>query len=505
MNRMEPINDILILGAGTAGWMSAAYLSAATHNHDVRLRVVSSRRIGTIGVGEATTPALTAFIRAIELNENILIDEAYSTYKLGIRFERWRGTGHVFTHPFGLCGGHIDGLDLAHFLTRRHAPDVDNSGGYEAFSLQRTAIDGSRAPHGDVGPSPMTQTGAYAFHIDADRFASVLERHCLARGVVHTDAQVTGVEPDGAGGVAAVTLDTGERVAADLFVDCTGFRGLLIEEALKDPWVDYSDRLFVDRALAGPTSASRDPAPVTLAVAHGAGWGWTIPLTHRTGRGHVYSSAHQSDADAAADFARTGVDPADTRPLRLRIGKRTRAWRGNVLAVGLSGAFLEPLESTGLYLTQRALELFVAHLPDRAMSPALARAFNAEFDAVVEEARDIVQLHYVLADRPEPFWRDAIAAPRSTALDDLIALYDEMGLVSPHRRSFFKEPSIHFIMRGNGRVPRRAHPQAARADPAAIHKVFAAIREQNRAVVASLPSHGAYLRSVIATGVTTPP
>lgn len=497
--RSGPLRSILIVGGGTAGWMAAAFLGRVLRRHRTRVTLVESPDIGTIGVGEATIPSLVAFIRALGLDEAEFMRRCGATYKLGIRFVDWVGPGRDSWHMFGLAGARPAGHDLFHFWFRQRLADEEPRS-YPDYSVHALLAAAEKAPRPVAGSSTIIDQGTYAYHVDAGLFAQYLREVATAGGVAHLYGQVAEVVRDEAGDIRHVDIGGGRTLEADFFVDCTGFRGVLAEEALGDRWIDWSDRLLCDRAVVMPLPAGPDMPSYTRSTASEAGWMWRIPLSHRTGCGYVHSSAHTDEERAAETLIRVAdlkrARTADPRFLRMRIGRRTSFWTRNCLAVGLASGFVEPLESTGLHIVSKALELFLDYLPDRAGSETLRRAFNRRMGDLYDEIRDFIILHYLVAGRTEPFWRDA----RSVALPDSLAatleLYDEAGRIEPRPDSCFADTNWYYILAEAGRLPRRAAAPADLAPPAEIRALLDGIVKRNAAFAAQMPPHAAVIAAL---------
>ncbi len=499
MEHRGDLNSLLIVGGGTAGWMAAVFLNRFLRSTGCTITLVESAEIGTISVGEATVPPLVKFVRILDLDEAEFMRRCAATYKLGIKFIDWKPDNRAYWHPFGVCGGSIEGIDLFHFwlACKRAGRDV---GPYSSYSLQALLGDSGKAPRPGRGSSPIMESGAYAYHVDAAALAEYLKEIATGEGVVHLFDDVNGVALDPNGKIDHIVTKGDRHLTADLFVDCTGFAGLLIEQALGDPWIDWSHYLLCDRAVVLPLPGEPEMHPFTRATALTAGWMWQIPLRHRLGCGYVYASSHLAD-DAAADELLAAVSrPANgeaPRFLNMRIGRRTQFWLGNCVSVGLSSGFVEPLESTGLYFIQRGLELLLEYLPDRSLNPALVRTYNKKMTAVLEEVRDFIILHYILSEHGgRHFWQDSRNVPVPDTLLAMLELYDEAGKIEDDRVSLFREPSLYFILSGNGRLPRRPHRQAEFADPDKVCEVLGKIRAQNNSLAARLPTHGAQMKDL---------
>ena len=493
MHEPENLKHLLVVGGGTAGWITAALLNRILGPLGCRITLVESANIATIGVGEATVPSLVRFVRVMGFDEDEFMRHTAATYKLGIKFTDWVRNDHSYWHPFGVCGGIIDKINLFHFwfMLRQAGGNV---GSYASHSLQALLGDEGKAPRPAKGGSPIIESGAYAYHIDALALADFLKGVATKNGVSHIFDDVSHVVIGRDGVIANLLTESGRRLSADLFIDCTGFTGKLIEQGLGDPWIDWSNQLLSDRAVVLRLPPVAQMAPYTQAAAMPAGWIWQIPLSHRVGTGYVYSSRHQDDDGAAeALAARSGMLRApggEPRLLKMRVGRRRTFWLKNCVSVGLSAGFLEPLESTGIYLIQRAVELLLEYLPDRQFNDVLVRAYNARMAAIYDETRDFVLLHYLLSRRDDTaFWRDSRNVTPPDSLQNLLELYDEAGKIEPGRATLFGETSLYFILTGAGRLPRRLLITGTDTDPARIAKVLGQIRKQNKDLAATLPAH----------------
>jgi tryptophan halogenase len=481
------MRGIVVAGGGTAGWMSAAYLRRRTRQ---RVTLVESAGIGTIGVGEATIPALIDFVQGMKIPEDDFLRGCHATYKLAIRFEGWTREGVDYWHPFGLCGGRIDGIDVFHHWLRAARAKLD-VGSYTGYSLQ-AELAAQKKAHRPVAGEPVVPN--YAFHLDAAAFAELLKGIALADGVEHVVADISAAEIDPTGTIRALRTASGHQLPGDLFIDCTGFRGLLIERQLGEVWVDWSDTLLCDRAVVLRRPVSEAMPPYTRATAKSAGWAWEIPLSHRTGHGYVYSSGHQSDESAALELleqARAPEKTTELRRLEMRVGRRAGAWRSNCVAIGLSAGFIEPLESTGIFLIQRGLEELIECFPSRSLEPGLRNLYNERIARVYDDVRDFVLLHYLLTERDEhAFWRDArrVAVPDSLAR--LLELYDASGMIlESERNPVFRETNYLHILAGGGRFPEHGHPRVGWSDLGRVVQLLHHIRRQNGQVASKLPLH----------------
>jgi tryptophan halogenase len=490
------IRSIVIVGGGTAGWMAAIYLNRYMRRMNARVVLVESTTLGTIGVGEATIPSLVNFVRLLKLDEKEFMRRCSASYKLGIRFDGWSGDGNTYWHPFGVCGARINGLDLFHFWLKRRS-DAGGKLGYSDYSLHRLLAEGEKSPWPSGGSSVIADAGSYAYHLDAAALADYLREIATQEGTQHLFGTVQDVACDDAGNIVSLDIGGGREIRGDLFVDATGFRGRLIEEALKDPWIDWSKYMLCDSAVAMPLPRGDRFPPYTLSKAMPAGWTWKIPLSSRTGNGYVFSSAHLS-SDAAADAlvqqsGLRGARGADPRLIKFRVGRRTNFWLRNCISIGLSSGFVEPLESTGIHLIQRAIMLLVDYMPDRHFNDALRAAYNRRMAGLYDEVRDFIMLHYILTSRDEPFWRDSRNVPVTDTLRESLALYAESGRIETPRLQVFTESSYFFILSGNGRLPRRPILEADLAPPGEIRHILDQVRRENHEFAARMPAHVATL------------
>ncbi len=501
----NPVTDgrlrIVVIGGGTAGWMTAAglvgLLPAACTVH-----LVESEEIGIVGVGEATLPHLRLYLERLGIDEAAFMAATDATYKLGIEFRDFGRIGDRYIHPFGTYGRPLADVAFHHYWLRRHAeggatgPVGDYSAGVVAAEARRFERPGTDA--GD----PTTSFG-YAYQFDATRFAPFLRRWAKARGARRTEGRVVGVERDAADGtVTAVTLADGTRIAGDLFVDCSGFRSLLLGQEMAEPWEDWSHWLPCDRAIAVPSiSPQAATEPFTRATASEAGWRWRIPLRHRVGNGHVYASAFCDDA-RATELLLAGLDGAplaDPRFLRFRAGRRRRSFVGNVVAVGLASGFLEPLESTSIYLVQAAITALVEHFPDTRVTDADRDGFNAAIDAEYDRIRDFLILHYHATTRDDsPFWNHVRTMTVPDSLADKMALWRATGQVAQYRHGLFLEPSWVAVYLGQGIVPQGWDPRADLPDGAGLDRALAGLSRAIAGRVARMPTHDAALAAIAA-------
>jgi tryptophan halogenase len=492
MNHTDNINRIVIVGGGTAGWLVAAYLRRRT---GCTITLMESSDIGTIGVGEATIPSLVDLLRNLKLDEDEFMRRCHATYKLGIKFVNWIHQEHVYWHPFGLCGGLIDGIDLFHFWLKRVRTDCSDEP-YSFYCLQALLAEAGKAHRPIDGASVVAN---YAYHLDASAFADYLKYLATTEGVYHVVDTVRHVVLDERGFIERLETASGHAWSADFYVDCTGFRGLLIEQALGDPWIDWSHLLLCDRAVVLRLPADENMPPYTRSTAVDAGWIWQIPLSNRTGCGYVYSSAHTPDDGAARALLgyanQEERSAADLHYLTMRVGRRQHFWKRNCLSVGLASGFIEPLESTGIFFIQRALDELIACFPDTRFNEALARTYNQRLADVYDEVRDFVILHYVLTQREDTsFWHDSRNIPVPDSLRARRDFYQANGFVIEAARDpVFGETNFYHILAGGACLPCRPLPRADFSNFAAVCRLLDQIRARNQKIAETLPTHRALM------------
>ena len=455
------IRSILIVGGGSAGWMTAAALSQ-TLKVGCAITLIESEEIGTVGVGEATIPTIKLFNQTLGLDENEFVKATQGSFKLGIQFVGWAKPGHRYFHPFGSYGRPFDTVSVhQHWLAARNGSANANDSSIDDLSMAWAAAKrGKFAPPVSDARSVLS-THDYAYHFDAGLYAAYLRKYSQARGVVRHEGKVASVQQHGESGfVESVTMEDGRVCAADLFIDCSGFRGLLIEGALKTGYDDWTHWLPCDRALAVPCVRSSDFTPYTRSTARSAGWQWRIPLQHRTGNGYVYSSAHISDAEAAATLLANldGKALGDPRALRFVTGRRRKAWNKNVIAVGLSSGFLEPLESTSLHLIQANVSKILAFFPDRDFDPLVTDEFNRVAANETERIRDFLILHYHRNERDEALWRQCANMSIPDTLEFKIEHFRRYGRLIAREMDLFGPTSWTAVHIGQLNIPDRPDP-----------------------------------------------
>lgn len=479
---------VVIAGGGTAGWMAAAAL-ARTLGNAIELTLVESEAIGTIGVGEATIPPLVAYNRLLGIGEADFMRTTQATFKLGINFENWKQQGESYFHSFGVTGRDHWSAGFQHFWM--HGQTKGHSASYDDYCIELQAAMKSKFAH-----LPDNRIN-YAYHLDSGLYARFLRKMAEADGTRRVEGKIAEVQLDGeSGNIAALLLDSGERIEGDLFVDCTGFRALLIEGALHVGYDDWSHQLPCDSAIAVQTASVRPPVPYTRAIAHDAGWQWRIPLQHRQGNGIVYCSRYL-DKDAALERLLSSVEgEVLTKPnfIRFTTGARRKQWHRNCVAVGLSGGFMEPLESTSIHLIQRAILRIVRMLPMGEVSERDIAEFNDQQMTDMEQIRDFLILHYKATERRDsPFWRQCADMDIPQSLTHKIDLFRETGRVFRKNEELFVENSWVQVMMGQGIMPKAYHPVATKLSDAELDHLLGGLRDSVAKTVASLPDHQAYV------------
>ncbi len=501
MNQKK-ISTIVIVGGGTAGWMAAASLSKILKNK-YTIRLIESDEISTVGVGESTIPMISRFNTVLGINEDEFMRETKATFKLGIEFVDWGHIGERYMHGFGKFGQDLWTVDFYQYWLKMYqagkAPDLEN------YSINRMAANAHKfmRPPSDMPNSPLSEIN-YAFHLDAGLYARYLRKYSEALGVQRTEGKVVDVQLRADDGhVDAVLMENGERIAGDLFIDCSGFRALLIEGALKTGFDDWSDYLPCDRAWAVPCESTQELPPYTRATARKAGWQWRIGLQHRTGNGHVYSSQHMSDDEAAAILMGSldGKALAEPRMLKFKAGKRKQVWNKNVVAVGLSSGFLEPLESTSIHLIQSTVGRLVTFFPDGGFDQADIDEFNRQADFEVERIRDFLILHYRATRRTDSaFWDHCRTMPIPATLQRKMDLWQAHGRLVRDDNELFAEVGWLQVLHGQGIEAGGYHPLVDLLGEDEVAAYLEQIAGVVKKCVSVMPTHKEFIAAVVAAG-----
>jgi len=495
MQTSQLIRTVVVVGGGTSGWMTAASLSKVLQGR-VDVVLVESEEIGIVGVGEATIPPIQQFNRVLDIDENEFLQATQGTFKLGIEFVNWGQQGQRYIHGFGQIGQELWTTEFHQYWRKMwasgRAPDLEH------FSITRMAARaGKFMPPDENRPnSPLGQI-KYAYHFDASLYARYLRSLAERQGVKRVEGKILRVHlRESDGHVASVEMANGDQVSGDLFIDCSGFRGLLIEQALQTGYEDWTHWLPCDRAVAVPCQSAAELLPYTRSTAHRAGWQWRIPLQHRTGNGHVYCSQFISD-DEATHVLMSNLDgPATAEPriIPFVTGKRKKTWNKNVVAVGLASGFLEPLESTSIHLIQTAISKIVTFFPNTGFSNADIDEFNAQMDFEVTRIRDFIILHYHLNQRTDsPFWERCRNMDVPDSLRRRMALYRENGRIFREASELFTEVGWLQVMHGQGLLAKAYNPLVDIYGESEVADFLRGVQEVIAACVDVMPTHADYI------------
>jgi tryptophan halogenase len=498
------IAKIVIVGGGTAGWMTAAAISHIMGKlSGLSIELVESDAIGTIGVGEATIPQINLFNAMLGIDENEFVRETHATYKLGIEFVDWVRIGHRYIHPFGFYGIDMAGIEFHHHWLK--GKTLGDNSDLDTYSIAVMAAKAGKflRPQPDQSNSPLSKLG-YAFQFDAGRYARYLRGRAERQGVKRTEGRIVRAERDRDGGnITAVILESGASVAGDLFIDCSGFRALLIGETLGVGFEDWTPWLPCDRAVAIPCTHPHGKAgggdePLTRSTARPAGWQWRIPLQHRVGNGHVFSSAHMSTDEATALLLGNldGEPLAEPNQIKFTAGHRHKMWDKNVVAIGLSGGFLEPLESTAIHLIQSGIARLMTLFPTREFKPAEIDLYNRTTLQDYIDIRDFLVLHYKATERDDTdFWRYCRTLEPPPGLADKLAMFRSSGRVFREHNELFTETSWLSVMVGQGIEAGSYHPAADLLPDAETLTRLGHIRAVIEQTVGAMPSQSEFLRT----------
>ena len=491
------IEHIIIVGGGTAGWMAAAALSRIRAGRPVAITLIESEEIGTVGVGEATIPPFLDFNRLLEIDERDMLSMVQGSFKLGIQFVNWGKIGDSYIHPFGNYGYQVDGISFHHVWHKYQ--QAGDKRPIQVFNVETMAAHFGRFARTEDYQRDDLPPVNYAYHIDAGRYARYLRNYAETRGVVRREGKISDVTLDNeSGSVSSVTIENGDVLKGDLFIDCSGFRGLLIEQALKTGYDDWSNYLPCNRAVALPClrEDGSGPLPYTRATAHSAGWQWQVPLQHRNGNGHVYCNEYMSDDEAHSILVNNiaGKPGAEPNFLRFVTGRRKKFWNKNVVALGLASGFMEPLESTSLHLVNTGINKLIALLSLDGVTQAQEDAFNRLTGKEYARIRDFLILHYNSTTRDDsPFWNYCRNMPVPDSLTEKVELFRQNGQIFREDDELFTETSWAAVMMGQG-IKMGGHN--AMADAVREPNTRREIDEMEKSiqfVVQHMPSHGEYL------------
>jgi tryptophan halogenase len=486
---------VVVLGGGTAGWMSAAALARLLPGL-VEVELVESEDVGIVGVGEATLPHIRGFVENLGIDEAAFMKATHATYKLGIDFHDFGRIGLRYMHPFGSFGEEVAGVPFHHYWLELQKQGLTEAYGNYSFACSAAWANKFRPPDTAAG---LSSTYDYAYQFDATLFGPFMREFGLGLGIKRTEGLVVEVKRDPeSGDVTSLVLKDGRTIEGDLFIDCSGFRSLLLGDALEEPWEDWSKWLPVDRAAAMPCAhVDEEIEPYTRVIAMPAGWRWRIPLQHRIGNGYVFSSSFISE-DEACEALKASVEGemlAEPRMLRFRSGRRRHSWNRNVVAVGLASGFLEPLESTSIYLAQMAITYLIELFPTgRQIDPRDRDEFNRLVDMEYDRIRDFLILHYRASERDDSeFWNYARAMEVPDTLQSKLELWRETGRIERYSDGLFFDASWLSVYLGQGLLPNRHDVRASIPDPMQISRAMDHLRSAIVDEVVTLPGHREYL------------
>ncbi|WP_188150873.1 tryptophan halogenase family protein [Teredinibacter waterburyi] len=491
--KREKLLKVVIAGGGTAGWMTAAALSKMLGNH-VSVTLVESDDIGTVGVGEATIPTMQSFHQLLQIDEKEFMRETQATFKLGIQFENWGDNNEKYFHSFGETGKEFWAGQFQHLWLRGLSEGLNYTFG--DFSPELQAAMQNRFA---ITQKPRM---GYAYHLDATLYAKYLRKISEAIGLTRIEGKIQHVElnPDD-GHIAALALASGERVEGDLFIDCTGFRALLIGDALHTQYQDWSNFFICDRAVATQTRSVGEAIPYTRSIAHQAGWQWRIPLQHRVGNGLVYSSQHLADDDAIKLLLDNieGERINEPRVIKFRPGHRAKVWNKNCVAIGLSSGFIEPLESTSIHLISSTIIRLMRMIPLSGLNQFDVDEFNRQALSELDVIRDFIVLHYKVTRRNDSdFWRYCRDMEIPDSLKARLDIYKDSGRLYWHADELFTVNSWNQVMLGQGILPRGYHPVADAMNSEELKNYFESYTKGVSAFVQTLPKHHAFVESYCA-------
>jgi tryptophan halogenase len=492
MSEPQPTR-VLVVGGGTAGWVAAASL-ARLLGRGARIELVESDAIGTVGVGEATIPQIRLLLQVLGINEDDFLRRTSATIKLGIQFEGWGDPGDAYMHAFGSTGRGLAYLPFHHYWLRAQAQGLRSD--LWDFNFNLKAAHANKFQRVDPDPQSGIDALVYAFHFDASKVAAYLRAYAERIGVRRTEGRIVDTQLRTEDGhIEAVRLEDGRRLEADLFIDCSGFRGLLIEEALGAGYEDWSHWLPCDRAIAVQSEGTEPLSPYTRAIARDAGWQWRIPLQSRTGNGHVFCSAHLGEDEATQTLLDhlDGAPLGDPRVIRFTTGRRKRFWKRNCVALGLASGFMEPLESTSIHLVQSHVDRLVKLFPGPRPDPALVEEYNRQCTREFELIRDFLVLHYHVNRRAGSFWQACRDLSPPEGLVHKMRLFEETGVIARDPEDLFAEEAWLQVMIGQGVRPKRWHPMADRLDHAQLASFLSQHRRAVKQRVNQLTSHRGFI------------
>ncbi|MDO3385662.1 tryptophan 7-halogenase [Gilvimarinus sp. SDUM040013] len=499
----NPVNSVVIVGGGTSGWMTAAGI-ARIAPPQTSITLVESEDIGVIGVGEATIPTLFEFNDFLGIKESDMLSECQGTFKLGIDFVDWLKKGQAYFHPFGFFGRDTPEFSFHQLwlrlreLAANEGRTVDAAEDINQYNLCTAAARLGRFAQPQGGGDAILSTMRYAYHFDSIAYGQMLRRYAEKRGVKRVEGTVVSVHKNIENGtITSVELEEGTRIVGDFFIDCSGFKSLLIEGAMASDYIDWSHYLPCDRAIALPTEGISTPDPFTRATADNAGWRWRIPLQQRMGNGYVYSSAHASEDDVYEKLmaGAEGAPLSDPKPLRFRTGHRQKFWEKNCVAIGLAGGFIEPLESTSIHLAQMGIQRLLNLWPGRGYNPAEIAHYNRVMTADYERLRDFIVLHYNATEREDTeFWRYVKNMAIPDSLQATIEIFKGSGRLIPSPEDLFTPHSWLAVMLGQGIYPKNYDKLVEQVPSESLAQNMQLLRDSVSKTAAALPTHSEYIR-----------
>lgn len=483
------IKTITIVGGGTAGWMTAAALIRFFPKDHYRIQLIESDLIGTVGVGEATVPHIRFFNNMLEIDERDFIQATQATYKLGIQFENWGEIGDSYIHPFGSHGYSLGGIGFHHYWIK--LKQENRVMPFDKFSMAVAAAEGGKFAYPSADLSSPLSTYTYAFHINASAYARYLREYAEARGIIRIEGKIDQVTTNSCGEISGLMLDAGQKIEGDFFIDCSGFTGLLIEKTLETGYENWSQWLLCDRAVAIPSESTQDIKLYTRSIARECGWQWQIPLQNRTGNGYVYSSQLLTEDAAYQGLLSNveGVPLADPNFLRFTPGRRLKSWNKNCVAIGLSSGFLEPLESTSIYLIQVAILKLIEFFPHDSDSVTQQTEFNRQIKNEYEKVRDFIVLHYHLNRRTDSdLWTYCAHMALPDELERKKHLFYASGHVEKYQHGLFMEPSWLAVYLGQAKPPTNYDVRVDRFNTEQLDAHFVKLARELTNVVQTMPT-----------------
>ncbi|MCZ8529357.1 tryptophan halogenase family protein [Alteromonas sp. PRIM-21] len=493
----KSINRVVIAGGGTAGWLAASLLKKLL-GQAIEITLVESEAIGKVGVGEATIPPIRLVNQVLGIDEAQFIHDTKATVKLAIRFENWKTKGECYYHTFGAPGRSMAFCHFHHYWVKARQQGLKN----DLWDYDLNYLAAEAGKFAQINAKDPVLELPFAYHFDASLYAQYLRKLSEQMGVVRVEGKIARVQRcNDSGYIQALHLESGEVIDGDLFIDCTGFKGLLIEGALGAGYDDWSHLLPCDSALAVPSERHEKTAPYTRSIAHDAGWQWRIPLQHRNGNGHVYSSRYISD-DQACDTLLSNLDTkplSDPKLIKFTTGRRRKQWYKNVVAVGLSSGFLEPLESTSIHLIQSAIVRLIQLFPHNGVTKSLIDEYNKQSELEFEQIRDFLVLHYVVNERTDSaFFNDMRNITLPDSLAHKIELFKENGVLQREQNDLFLESSWLQVLYGQGVMPKDYHGLVNSVSDAQLNQMLTKLLELKREPIAKLPSHDDYINGMVA-------